>query len=256
MTLFISKYTNISQIEKEFDFAIIYNQPKVYDKLSHKKVLLGRDGYIEKENFFKNDKANLSLEAQKHIFFRLFLIEMKGVKYKQTLEVYGKRKMKIEQSYNSLIYHQKYRVSNLSKIEISSSLLQQYEDAMFEHFLDSVAFYHGKKYIKIYHEALYTLFNISNSLFTTYLYQNFIPIKEYRYLLYSYSLYFSVGFLKKYKITIDDVDEEYRLRDKSVSNIYKLFTQNLSKLNSKDFSLYHNIENELERIAKIEKFEV
>jgi len=256
MTLFVSKYTDISKISKEFELAIIYNQPHIYNKISTKKVLLDKQGKILKENFFETSKQKISIEGAKHILYRLFLIEMNAVKYKQTLEMYGKQKQKIQSSYNSLIYHQKYKVSQIQTVELSTKLLADYDKAMFGHFLGCVEFYHGKRFVHIYHEALSVLWHISTSLFTIELYQKFTPIKEYKYLLYSYSLYFCVNFIKRYKFDIDDVDEEYYPRHKTIANIYKLFVENLSNKLDKKINIYQNITHELELISTIKKFEV
>jgi hypothetical protein len=257
MTLFISKPIDITSIKQEFDLAIVYAQPKIYKQLSTHKVLLNEEGKIVQENFFKSSSQKITFEMQKQISFRLFLIQLKAITHKQTLNMYGKQKAKIVKSYNRMIFDTKQHIFYQKSVDLSEIFFYEFHQTLWNIFLECVVFLEGKRFVAIYKESLEILWNLSQSFFQIFLYQHFIPIQHYNHFLSSYGFHFCVDFIRKNPFSMRDVDENYILLPKSIAVIYKMFSETLAtKLNKEEFNLYNKVEAELIQFENFTTFEI
>jgi len=257
MNLFISRYTDISKIKQEFDVAIVYHQPKIYESLKKSKVLIDKNAQIVKENFFEEDSLVISDALSKYIKYRTFAIYINAIKYQYTIDIYGKRRDAIVKDYNKMLYTTKQQIAENNKaVTLSDTLLKDYEQRLLDVIVDCASYYHGKRFTKLYEESIETLWHLSNTLFEIFLYQHFKPVKYYTYLLHSYSFYFCTSYLKKYPFDREDVDSNYQLKAKTVSMIYKAFSENLSLKLGKKQNIKEKIRQELERLQTLERFEV
>lgn len=254
MTLYITEKIDSENIEENYDLVIVYDNQIIYDNIDRKKVLIGVDGKTLDNNFFEDNKCD-DLEVLKQLSFRLMIINLNIRKYSSTIGMYGKSKKTIESMFNSDITPIKNTINKFDK----DMLLKGFDEVPkdnYQLYLKTLSILKGKKFIKIYSEAIEFLWNISSSLFHTFLYNNFIPIDKYIYLFDSYIYYFAIDYIKKVDIKHSDLDSDYNFTPKAVKLIFKSFNEKITKLNNKKYNLISIIEDELDSLDKFNKFEV
>lgn len=254
MTLYITEKIDSEKIKNNYDLAIVYDNQIIYYNIDTKKVLIGVDGKILDNNFFKDKKCD-DLEVLKQLLFRVMMINLNIQKYSSTIGMYGKSKKTLENLFNNNITPIKNTINKFDK----DMLLKGFDEVPkdnYQLYLKTLSILKGKKFIKIYSEAIECLWNISSSLFHTFLYNNFIPIDKYIYLLNSYIYYFAIDYIKKVDIKHSDLDSDYNFTPKAVKLIFKSFNEKITKLNNKKYNLISIIEDELDSLDKFNKFEV
>jgi len=254
MTLYITEKIDSGKIEKDYDLVIVYDNQILYDNIDTKKILIGVDGKILDNNFFEDIKCN-ELEVLKQLLFRVMMINLNIRKYSSTIGIYGKSKKTIESMFNSNIAPMKHTINNFNK----DMLLKGFEEVPkdnYQLYLTTLSTLKGGKFIKIYSEAIEFLWNISSSLFHTFLYNNFIPIDKYIYILDSYIYYFAIDYIKKVDIKHSDLDSDYNFTPKAVKLIFKFFNEKITKLNNNKYDFISIIEDELDSLDKFNKFEI
>jgi hypothetical protein len=257
MTLYIAHSISHEMLNKQdFDLAIVYKHAKLYDKIQTNKILLNQNGKIIKENFFAN-KDIKNIEQLKQLTFRTALIYFSCNKALMTIDMYGKQKQSMLYSLSEQSNTVKNTIKDIETKEELEKIINVSQTAIYQILIQAITVYKGKKFVKMYQESIEFLWNISQSLFYSYLYHNFAPIKNYEYLLNSYVYFFCIDFIKKIGFDINDVDSNYMLNQNAIELIYKKFNENLHKLHKqKRGDIDTLIADELKKLSEFDRFEV
>ena len=256
MTLYIANSTDLKQISSSrYNLAVVYQNEVIYTKIKTAKVLINKDGNIEKENYFKHQKV-LNKEVLKQLAFRTMLVSFSCEKAYMTIDTYGKRKSSMNAMINEQVSPMKNVISNVDDTKYLIELLGVFSKKTYSIFLQTAEYHKGKKFIKLFDEALLFLWNITKSLFSSYLYHTFDNVIEYyQNILSSYIYFFCVDFIKKIGIDMEYVDSNYQLNEKSIKLIYKLFNEKIHKLHQhKRGNIDTIIKSELQELEMFTEF--
>ena len=255
MTLYIANDTDFKQIVSiDYDLALVYKNKEIYKKIKTAKVLINQDGNIKRQNYFKQQKIP-NKEVLKQLLFRTILVNFSCEKSYMTINIYGKQRSSINSMINQEIAPIKDVVSKLDEIKLIR-LFDVFGNKIYSTFLQTIAYYKGKKFIKLYDEALLFLWNIAKTLFSSYLYHRFDNIiKYYENILLSYIYFFSVDFIKKIGIDMEYVNSDYQLNEKAIKLIFKLFNEKIDKLHKhRRGDIDKIIESELQELEMFTEF--
>jgi len=222
--------------------------------LNNKQIVIDEFGTIQKEDISK--KVELQTTAQfQYIVFRSFLIVNSCKKYIYGQDLSKKHRQSLERTFNSTIAIAKKNISQITDHTTLQQTLKALEDELYELFLEQVQYIKGKRFLKLYPEAIEYLWNLSFSLFAIDLYQHFTIPKNYEYLLNSYRFYFALEYLKKYGFDNDDFQEDYILNNKTILLIAKVFEEKIIKLHKQKKGDFHEyIADEITKIQAMELF--
>ena len=187
--------------------------------------------------------------------YRVILINLSFRKFEATIDIFGKRKKSAERVFNEMIEPMRRTVYRMSDVNLKKTF-RSISKQNYQVFLQVASFEKGKKFIKMYDNTLLFLWNIAKSLFESFLYNEFKPLRYYNYIIESYVFYFCVDYIRKFGIEHDDLDIDYNFTNKTIHLIFKSFNEKLHKLHSQkrgDINLY--IENELEELRDFIDFE-
>jgi len=237
----------------EDDVAIIYDNSNLYKKIRTKKILIDVNGKIEIENFFQQKET--SIEQSKQLLFRVFLINNSIKKMLDKRGLARRVGKDIDKIHNEMINPTKKVIAQLDDISQINKLIAHSNIEIFQLFLNQVSYIKGKRFTTIYPEALELLWNLSFSLFSTYLQQNFYLPTSYEYLFNSYRFYFCIDFINRYGFDNDDFSDDYILKDATIFLIFKLFEDKMIKLHKqKNGNIDEIVSHELVQIDNLIQF--
>jgi len=237
-----------------YDLAVIFNKNNLYNQINTNKILVDISGRIVQENFFNRKSLN-NLEQLKYLVFRSFMIKKSCKKAKYNFNNFKKQRSHLDSINSTDILEVKYRIIHTSDEKLLIDFLNKNQKECFNLFLQSIVYYKGERFLRLYIEAIEFIYNFTSSLFKSYLYHNFKPYKHYDIILESYIYFFCSKLITQYGIENTDIDSDYNLNSKYIKLICKLFNEKLVYLHKHskgDINLI--IENELNQINKIEKF--